>query len=218
MVRVVLHGSLADDVGRAEWSLRVSSPVEALRAIEANTGKVVSHFTTNLETEYRVVVDGSDLSHADEFSLIPRPCQEIHIVPVLRGSGKGGGWLAFIGIAILAVMLIPFTGGASGSLYAAMSTGANATALTGLAATTIVGIGISLTFAGISQMLTPSVKTDDNERPENKPSYIFNGAVNTYQQGNPVPVGFGLVRVGSQVISAGVRATDIDVDATPLVA
>jgi predicted phage tail protein len=66
-------------------------------------------------------------------------------------------------------------------------------------------IGWGLVLGGVSSLLfTP--KTHDpaaTERPENKPSYAFNGPVNTTAQGNPVPVGYGRLRVGSQVISAG---------------
>ena len=46
----------------------------------------------------------------------------------------------------------------------------------------------------------------DTEQVENKPSYLFDGAVNTTRQGNAVPVGYGRLRVGSQVISAGLTA------------
>ena len=52
--------------------------------------------------------------------------------------------------------------------------------------------------------------SEPSERPENKPSYSFNGAVNTTAQGHPVPVGYGRLVVGSAVISAG-----IDVDEVP---
>jgi len=50
---------------------------------------------------------------------------------------------------------------------------------------------------------------DSGESVANKPSYLFNGARNTMTQGNPVPVGFGELGVGSQVISAGIRSVQI---------
>ena len=51
--------------------------------------------------------------------------------------------------------------------------------------------------------------TEPSERPENKPSYSFNGAVNTTAQGHPVPVGYGRLIVGSAVISAGIDVDEI---------
>ena len=63
----------------------------------------------------------------------------------------------------------------------------------------------------LGRSFAPTPKaTEPSERPENKPSYSFNGAVNTTAQGHPVPVGYGRLIVGSAVISAG-----IDVDEIP---
>ena len=75
-------------------------------------------------------------------------------------------------------------------------------------ATFFVMMGVALVVAGIASMMAPD-GSKDTERPENKPSYIFNGAVNTYRQGNPIPVGFGILQVGSQVISAAIKNVDV---------
>ena len=62
---------------------------------------------------------------------------------------------------------------------------------------------------GIIQMLVPVPKTGDpSERPENKPSTYFDGAVNTMAQGHPVPLGYGKLMVGSAVISAGLTVEE----------
>jgi predicted phage tail protein len=45
--------------------------------------------------------------------------------------------------------------------------------------------------------------------PENKPSFLFDGPVNTIAQGHPVPVGYGEMYVGSAVISAGIVTEEI---------
>jgi predicted phage tail protein len=58
-------------------------------------------------------------------------------------------------------------------------------------------------------MLAPQPKTPGTpDRPENKPSYVFDGPINTAAQGNPVPVCYGRLIVGSQVISAGMVAEE----------
>lgn len=70
-------------------------------------------------------------------------------------------------------------------------------------------MGMSLALGGVAQLLAPKVKAESKEAVENKPSYIFNGAVNTVAQGNPVPILYGRMRVGSQVVSAGITSNDI---------
>jgi predicted phage tail protein len=72
--------------------------------------------------------------------------------------------------------------------------------------------GIAMAIGGVVQMLTPLPKSPNQEdRPDNKPSYIFNGAVNTTAQGYPVPVGYGRMIVGSAVISAGITTDEVPV-------
>ena len=81
-----------------------------------------------------------------------------------------------------------------------------------LSQATLYSVGTSMILGGVAQMIAPTPKSSDpSERPENKPSYAFNGAVNTTAQGQPVPVGYGRLIVGSAVISAG-----IDVDEVPV--
>lgn len=73
----------------------------------------------------------------------------------------------------------------------------------------MVNMGYSLALGGVAQMLSPQPKgLGTQDRPDNKPSYNFNGPVNTSAQGNPVPLAYGLVLTGSAVISAGIYAED----------
>ena len=69
--------------------------------------------------------------------------------------------------------------------------------------------GIGLAAGGVVQMLSPQAKLSANSNNgEQSASYNFSGAVNTTAQGGPVPYGFGRMRVGSAVISAGIDAED----------
>jgi len=71
-------------------------------------------------------------------------------------------------------------------------------------AAVLVPLGLSLALAGIAQMLTPRIQTAATpEKPENEPSFAFDGAVNTMGQGGPVPLGYGRMLVGCQVVSVG---------------
>ncbi|MNX84398.1 Bacteriophage lambda tail assembly protein I [compost metagenome] len=75
-------------------------------------------------------------------------------------------------------------------------------------------VGIAMIIGGVVQMLTPVPKTgsqQDQAGTENKPSYLFNGAFNSTQQGLPVPIVYGQVLVGSSVVSVGTWAEAIPV-------
>ena len=82
---------------------------------------------------------------------------------------------------------------------------------TTMLASAISSIGFSMVMGGVSQMLfsPPQAQSGGMERPENKPSYAFDGAVNTAAQGNPVPLCYGQLIVGSQVVSAGLSVEQI---------
>ncbi|WP_416740186.1 hypothetical protein ACM1ZW_03960 [Pseudomonas sp. NFX71] len=62
------------------------------------------------------------------------------------------------------------------------------------------------------QMLSPVPKSPSQQEQattENKPSYLFNGAFNSTQQGLPVPVIYGKMLVGSSVVAVGTWAEAI---------
>ena len=70
-------------------------------------------------------------------------------------------------------------------------------------------VGISMILSGVAEILFAPPKPNSatqQEKVENKPSYVFDGPVNTTAQGHCVPVAYGQLRVGSQVISAGLFA------------
>lgn len=118
----------------------------------------------------------------------------IRIVPVITGS-KRAGVLQTIAGAVL-IVAGAFISGASGG--AASPFGA-----------ALISAGIGLAAGGVVQMLSPQTKAlASQDGPNNKASYSFNGPVNTSAQGNPVPVLYGEMIVGSAVISAGIYAED----------
>jgi predicted phage tail protein len=107
----------------------------------------------------------------------------IRIVPAIAGA-KQGVLQTILGVVLIVV----------GVLYGVQQ---------------FVQLGAALVLGGISQMLFAPHKSDGPAKPDNLPSYAFNGAVNTAQQGNPVPIGYGRMVVGSQVIAAGLYVESI---------
>ena len=171
---VRLYGELGKKFGK-EFQLAVNSPAEAIRLLGVNFSDFIPYFIgENRDKRYHVLLNEQDLD--DEQAYHPCSTKEvIKIIPVIEGSGDNPILRVVIGVALVVV------GGP-----------------------TAVAIGWGLIIGGVSQLLFPIPNpVFDIEEPENQPSYNFDGAINTIRQGNPVPVGYGQLRVGSQVISAG---------------
>lgn len=212
MTTVYLYGHLGRKFGH-RWSLDVSSPAEAVRALMANRSDFHAYMVQHSAPGYRVFV-GADPIRGVERLGDPIGRQAIKIVPVVAGAAKD----PTIGIIVGAIIVIAAV--VSLQVYAVplgltVATGAGAAATTSL---TIAGqlvlsagfIGAGLVVGGLSQLLAGTPKAPGiSEKEANRPSFLFNGVVNTTAQGHPVPVGYGRMRVGSAVISAGITTEDI---------
>lgn len=198
---IKLTGILGRKFGRIH-RLAVDSPAEAVRALCA----IKQGFRAFLERShldgfgYKVLVEkvviSPDSAETDlhmhhgmktAFTFAPRP----------TGAKSGLGQI-ILGVALVAAAF--WTAGWS---------------LSGLMASTaakgVAMFGASLFLGGVTQMLSPTIKSSTSESDANKPSYIFNGAVNTTAQGQPVPVLYGRMMVGSAVVSAGLTSKDIPI-------
>lgn len=187
MRKVRLLGELGKKFGKV-FTLDVKDPAEAIRALCVNFPEFRQFVSSSEERNvgYRVIVGNEerDLEGLHE----PAGKSDIKIVPVLMGAGGDFGQI-IIGSLLIAGSFIP---GNPFSSY-------------------MLNAGVAMVLGGVVQMLTPVPDTPDVEGVENRPSYIFNGSVNTSAQGYPVPVGYGRMIVGSAVISAGIDTDDIPV-------
>jgi predicted phage tail protein len=116
----------------------------------------------------------------------------IKIVPVVAGAGRGF-FKVVLGVSLIALAFFN-------------PLGMPAWLLGGMKA-----VGTSLALSGVSQMLFRPPSLEVKDRPENRPSYAFDGAVNTLAQGHCVPVLYGELRVGSQVIGASLSTGEMTV-------
>lgn len=201
-IRVVrLYGVLGARFGRVH-RLVVNSAAEAVHALAVQLQGFEQFF---YEAKDRgmvfAVFHGRRNIGQDELGHPPGRA-EIRIAPVIAGSKRSGGLQTVIGIAIIAVASY-FSGGLAAG-------GASLFGTAGGAVWTAVGaVGISMALSGVTQMLTKSpTGLDAKDGADNRPSYSFGGPVNTQAQGNPVPLGYGRLIVGSAVLSAGIYAED----------
>ncbi|ROM57865.1 phage tail protein [Pseudomonas poae] len=203
-VRTVrLYGSLGASFGRVH-RLAVRNASEAIHALCI----LVPGFERFLmESKDRGVTYsiflGRDNIGQDRLNA-PSGTSDIRIAPVLMGSKRAGSMQTIIGVALI-VAASYFSGGLAASNGTSTLIGATSTSGWTFAAS----MGISMAMGGAMQLMSPMPKgLGTMDRPENRPSYSFNGPVNTSIQGSPVGLLYGELTVGSAVVSAGIYAQD----------
>lgn len=220
LTAVFLHGHLGEKYG-AKLMLEVSCVAEAIGLLKANFSSfardVVGH-------SYRVWVGKTNIDR-DEL-MNPAKGQDIHIVPVVAGAGGAsmdrvglfgpkkssttGFWAGphnfasdskmgqvvriIVGIVLVVVgFIFSEFGGIAWGVYPGL----------GLI---FGGISDYITFSNIKKLGPQTIEPISSGR---RAGYLFNGAVNTVGQGNPVPVLYGRMLVGSQVVSGAIEAGDL---------
>lgn len=176
-----LYGALGREFGRVHM-LAVDSVAEAVRALRANFPAIEAFFRDHPHG-FHVLAGREDRADIDRLSDPVGRDEVIKIIPATAGS-KRGIIQTIIGAALIVVGIY------TGQLW-------------------IVQFGIALTAGGVAQMLAPTPKYAAGSDEEQKQSYIFSGAVNTTAQGNCVPIGYGRMVVGSQVISMGITVQEL---------
>jgi len=200
MVTIRLLGEAGRRFGR-RFQLAVKTPAEALRALCVQIPELRQYLLDSGENgiDWRVVTD-----HAlglDEDQLLWPLSKRMVLAPIPAGRGAVGRIIA--GVALLAAtFLIP---GAAAWL------GPTAVSL-------ITGVGVSLIFGGVAQLLTPTPKmpnvggsvgggvTAGRSREEQLNSFTFDKSNANALQGEVVPVLYGERIIGSlPVLSFGLE-------------
>lgn len=196
MKRVKLYGHLGKKFGRS-FLFDVKTPYDAIQLLKANFKDFAKYMSDNSEPGYYVIA-GRESVDLDAIANPISSHEVIKIIPVVSGAEKNPFLNVILGAALIAFAVInPLGFGLAGGVLSSASVGSAALSLVG-------NIGWALAIGGISQLLmSPSKKESKSSESS---SYVFNGPANTTQQGNPVAIGYGRLRIGSQVISAGLFA------------
>ena len=222
-----LHGDLARFGG--PFSFDVATPREAVRALcsqlpgfRKRLMQPGSAFQLLAET-----IEGVERSYDEEgLTAGLGRAAELHLMPVVQGA-KDGIIPIILGVTLIAAAFA-FAPAAAGAGAAAGAAGGAAAggAAGGLGATAfslgslgtvafadIALLGAGIALFGVSSLLSPQAgvgNIGDREDPRERPSFLFNGAVNVSAEGEPVPIIYGgPIRVGSVVVSAGVKTEDV---------
>lgn len=243
MIRTIyLHGALGRKFG-FRHRLAVKTVAETIRALSALRRGFHEYFFKGPGYAFirgATTRDGAPLEIRE--LLMTLGTADLHIMPAAEGAkgrGKAIGKIV-LGVAMvgLAIWAAPAAGAMAGAMAAAEGTatagmsavaGAASAAASGMAAEAftipligavtygrIAMTGAMMALGGVSQLLSPTPKPSNLgglEAPDQRASFLYNGSVNTVEQGGPVPVVYGRMRVGSTLISGGISIQQIDVSA-----
>lgn len=182
MVRSIkLCGWLGRKFGK-EYFFDVESAAEAVRALCLQVDGFKDYLSQGggKEKLFKVVVNNNTLIDPEK-SMLMESLGEIKIVPVIRASGGAFNFIAGAVLTVVGFFTSPY----------------------------VIAVGVGMMLGGAAAMLVKPPKQQQPSEQKQDRSYIFNGAVNVTQQGQPVPVGYGRMMIGSQVISASVSSCDI---------
>lgn len=209
LTKITLHGDIGKKISKDVWNLSISSVREALHAINVLSNNELNNYFirhNKLQAKYRVLINGRDflcpvkelnetnMEEINNSELIMKHenLETIDIVPILEGTSNDV--LGYIQIVVGVILMIAsfFVPGLGPALFVA---------------------GLMLVGAGIMTLLTKPPKFDDFRKIDKagKDSYLFSGPTNIVGEGGPIPVGYGTVLLGSQVISSSYRIQDYQI-------
>lgn len=201
LTKIVLHGRLGKDVGRKTWNLKVDSISEGLRAIDILskrkfTKTILANEKRNVK--YKVLVNNKDaisksIETAEdaidsELFIERKGMEKIDIVPVIEGAGGDTkDTLMVVGGALMFGM----------GLY--------------MGSSMMVQLGLFAMLSGMANLLAEPPEFEDFreiQQVNKRESYLFNGPINTYNPGGPIPIGYGRILCGSLAIAFSQTSAD----------
>jgi|TARA_R110002074_G_scaffold61465_3_gene148549 predicted phage tail protein len=196
MTNVIIHGELGAIYGKTH-KFEVKRLLDVTKALNANNPGfkdfIISKFMEGFDY---VFVDPQNPNKkwktAEQLQEASAP-SEIHIVPSIGGAGAVAGVVA-----------------------AVVSTVATAAAALGtflVSGGFLANLALGLLIQGVMSLLfpveLPKVPTQEVESKIDQSSYLFTNLQNNVVQGFPVPLLYGELRVGSNIIGTDVISEDL---------
>ena len=202
--KLKLYGELPEFVGHKEFEIQVDSLAKAVSFLVNNFPQVEKY----MNPQYYQVKVGNYAVDKDEIHH-PIGQEDIHIVPVISGAGRGFGKV-LLGAALIAgaFAFSPLT---LGSFTAkGVAAGAVPFAKVGFLAKASLYVGTSLVLSGVTDMLFPLPKPKEFKSEQDPQlSFSFSGTQNTSRAGTPVPIVYGEIVTGSVVISGAIDTQQV---------
>lgn len=181
MRKVLLYGKMRQKFGKF-YMLDVNTPTEAIHALMCVVDGFRSWFLKEARegAQYHIFCGRRNIGQ-ETLALPAKEEEAIRIVPVVNAA-KGGILMTVAGVGLIAAGVI------FQNPYA-------------------MAAGFGLVVGGVMAMKVPP-KTPTMEREDSRPSFTFDGAVNTEAAGHPYPILYGKILCGSAVASAGLYTAE----------
>ncbi|HEK2895938.1 TPA: tail assembly protein [Proteus mirabilis] len=171
-----------------KFELEVNTAGEALRCLYYQIEGLKKEINLG---QFRVRIAGNDMTEQSIAGGLNTPLKSgdcITIVPVIGGA-KSGSWLGIIagGALIGASILVP--GAFLGTLTS----------------TALFAAGIGVAASGLAGLLTKTPPAPSYGSSSSESNKYFNSLSNRMGQGHPVPICYGEMVIGSNVISQGME-------------
>lgn len=197
--KVYLVGDIGDRFGRTH-SVHADTYSDVMKCIEANNPTLKKYLLEAHEAGvgFTLEIEGIAEEHEEDL-LLPIKAGDITISAIPAGS-KSGGAKIFAAL-VLAFFVLPMIGAGSfvGPGMTTMEGIGAAMATTAGKATAMLALNLAMT--GMQQLMAPDPSVD--EGPEN---YLFNGSGQNIQEGDPVPLLYGELRVPGRPVSVYIRS------------
>ncbi len=191
MTEVFIHGYLGQKYGK-KFKLSLSKAKDVFRALDCQF-EGFSNEIAKLSAkgmQYSIVVDDNELTSAPDLE-IKKKIKTIHIVPTVFGAGV---------VAIVVGVVAGVAGAAIGGVIGSI----------------LISVALSAISYGIQSLMTkpPSYNAVSQGSPAastastnaTSKSFLFSNRENVASQGNPVPLGYGRLRVGAAIIQENVKS------------
>ena len=200
--KIKLYGELAEFIGHKEFKIKANTLAHAMSFLRNNFPGIEQHMNNRY---YKLKVGDYELDKTELKDPIGQ--QDIHLIPVITGAGRGLGKI-LLGAVLIGMAVVS---GGAGFAFGSKGVGFIATGAAPNALMAAIGnIGIGLTLMGVSEMLIPLPKKPDFSSEEDpRLSFNFSGIQQTSRAGTPVPIVYGEIFTGSVVISASVDTEQV---------
>jgi len=199
MTTITLHGILAKEFGNV-FNMKIYRAANTIKAIDANRRNFQKRIFELAKEgfNYTIIVDGKKITELAELNIQKEP-QEVHLVPLIIGAG---------GVSLVSAIVVAGGGvvGAGGLVGGAL-----------FAANLINAVVIGVVSMGLQMLLAPEPDAGPQISATTKAlseSFSFSNKLNVASQGSPVPVGYGRLKVGSQLIQMSVKSYPQNQNAT----
>lgn len=195
MTEVFVHGYLGQKYGKS-FKFSLGKPKDVFRALDS----MFDDFSKEIVElgkqgmQYSLVVDDKEIVSDSDLETKKR-IKTIHIVPTIFGAG--------IGALVVGVIAAVGSYAAAGAGLAFLSS-------------VLLSVAVSAISFGLQSLLSkpPSATAVSQSSPAastastnaTSKSFLFSNRENVASQGNPVPLGYGRLRVGAAIIQENIKS------------